>query len=140
MNNKYNNPNKSEVLSDNYDDLRKNYIITSDMAGYKQNKDDFGVFRNDGHGPYNPVAPKGITVLDLNRMREEAGDMKLQGLRDRGVGAIGDRTWFYFDMTPEAIQRVNNESMLDDRLVRELTRRSNWTRELKTPSVRRERG
>ena len=140
MHTQINNPNMSNYLSDNFDDLRKDYLITSDMAGYKQNKDDFEVFGNDAHGSYNPVAPKGISVLDLNRMREEAGDMKLQELRSLGVRARGDGNALYFDMTPEALQRFGNESMLDDRLVREVTRRSNWNRELKTPSVRRERG
>lgn len=109
-------------LRDQFDTTRKDYLMSADMRGTRQNKIDQQVFRFRD-GPYNPELAKDYRLLDLNMARDELlntniGELKGKGYKMQSVG----RNFAMF-MPNDEVTRFSDNGLLDQGILQEVRRR-----------------
>ncbi len=113
-------------LQDEFDTLRKDYLMSADMRGFRQNAIDSKIFtRGAGnHGSYNPVLANDYRLLDLNMARDELLNTQIGALNDKGyrLRAVGGKNFAMY-MPNSEVARFSNNDLLDKGILQEVNRR-----------------
>ena len=64
------NPSKTMASDQNFENYRKDYLVSADMRDFEPNEIDESLFRFN-QGPYNPRPGQDYRMVDLNMMRED---------------------------------------------------------------------
>ena len=114
---------KKGVKENNFENYRKDYLISSDRRGFRPSQSDIqGIDRH--HGPYNPELPSDWKMIDLNRMRGDLLDQPVRDLvadgqyRFRGYNGGG----LNMIVPHKEIIRLSDAELLDEDVLRMMTK------------------
>lgn len=103
----------SDNLRRNIDKLGKEYLISADMRGWTPTSRERDTF--EGYqGPYNPTLSKSVDMYDLNHMRDELMNMRMQEFRKSSYDMEFDNGKLSMRMPTGRMQRFANTNLLDD--------------------------
>jgi hypothetical protein len=125
-----NNPSKKISNEDTFQNIRKDYLISSDMSDYVQSGPDALFFRRN-QGPYNPRPGQDYQMIDLNMMREELLDTpigELIGANSRGFDIVNmgrSKQSLKLKVPKREVMYFSNNDLLDREIINEITRRRN---------------
>ena len=127
------NANPSNHLQADFDNIRKDYILSGDMRGWQQPANERGIFKGQRHGSYNPAAPNNLNLIDLAPVREAVFDRTPAQLRDDLKGSIrlvgeGNDAGISLNMPRPQLINLDRSDPLDRKLVDEIARRKTWGR------------
>lgn len=124
----YLNDQPSNRVADELESIRKDYLISTDMRGWKQPAGESKVFKYH-HGPYNPTAGRDINVIDLNALRSEVLNRTPAQLQADMQGIVSPNNSKLELIIPrnQIIQHTADD-LLDRSVVNEILKRRRWGR------------
>jgi hypothetical protein len=120
------NSNPSPRIRNEFENIRKDFIISADMRGIRRPRIDDEVFASR-HGAYNPTAGNDYQMIDLNMMRDELLNTKMSELKTKGyrfdTQQIRGKGSLHMFVPNQEIIRFSNNNLLDREIINEITKR-----------------